>query len=228
MTSFGAVSRTLPTLEVSRSALLANLQLVHEGCPGPVVPSISNDAIGLGAEFVRELAESVRLGWPGSDGAGSLARSTGAVIFAAITPMRMIAGLDLGFRPTVRLVGEVLGVKELRAGEGVSYGYTHVASADTRVALVTGGYAQGIVRSLGNSLTVAIGDSRYPIVGRVAMDVCVVDVGSAAIDRGDRVVFLGDPDRGEPSIAEWMQITGMQAEELVAPLGLRARREVVA
>ena len=54
----------------------------------------------------------------------------------------------------MRLTGSVLLTKALRAGEGVSYGYTHRADADTRVALVTGGYAQGVVRGLGDRISV--------------------------------------------------------------------------
>ncbi|MCH3159094.1 hypothetical protein K3X38_14655, partial [Listeria monocytogenes] len=51
--------------------------------------------------------------------------------------------------PAMTLVGTVLSTKRLLAGEGVSYGYRFRAPADTRVALVTGGYAQGVVRSAG-------------------------------------------------------------------------------
>lgn len=127
--------------------------------------------------------------------------------------------------PALRLAGTVLSVKDLRAGEGVSYGYAFRAPADTRVALVTGGYAQGVVRALGGAVDVAIAGERHPIVGRVAMDVCVVEIADAAIRRGDEVLFLGDPARGEPSLAEWVRATGLSAAELVTTVGLRAVRE---
>jgi alanine racemase len=119
----------------------------------------------------------------------------------------------------------VLSVKDLRAGEGVSYGYAYRASADTRIALVTGGYAQGIVRGLGGAVDVAIAGMRHRIVGRVAMDVCVVETGHAAVQRGDEVLFLGDPAQGEPSLAEWVRASGLRDAELVTMVGLRAIRE---
>ncbi len=127
-------------------------------------------------------------------------------------------------QPVMSLRGRALGTKPLLRGEGVSYGYTHRAPHDTTVALVTGGYAQGVVRALGNAATVAIEGRRHPIVGRVAMDVCVVDVGGAPIARGAEVVFFGDPAEGHPSLAEWTDATGWTAAEIVAAVGARADR----
>lgn len=144
----------------------------------------------------------------------------------AMLPAVDLFGLPDGAgTPALRLAGTVLSVKDLRAGEGVSYGYAFRAPADTRVALVTGGYAQGVVRALGGAVDVAIAGERHPIVGRVAMDVCVVEIADAAIRRGDEVLFLGDPARGEPSLAEWVRATGLSAAELVTTVGLRAVRE---
>ena len=116
-------------------------------------------------------------------------------------------------------------LKPLHAGEGVSYGYTHRAVRDTTIALVVGGYAQGIVRALGNRADVTIAGERHPIIGRVAMDVCVVDVGASSVRRGAEAVFFGDPDAGEPPLAEWVAATGLTARELVTTVGLRAVRE---
>ncbi len=133
-----------------------------------------------------------------------------------------------GARPVLSLRGRALGTKPLLAGEGVSYGYTHRAPADTVVALVTGGYAQGVVRALGNAASVVIAGRRHPIVGRVAMDVCVVDVQDAVIARGAEVSFFGDPAAGDPSLSEWTDATGLSAAEIVAIVGARADRRVAA
>jgi len=134
-------------------------------------------------------------------------------------------GIEGSGAPVMRLSGTVLGVKPLRAGEGVSYGYLHRAAHDTRIALVTGGYAQGVVRALGGRAHVRVRGALHPIIGRVAMDVCVVDVQEAEIRRGDPVVFFGDPSRGEPPLEEWVSSTGMGAAELVALVGARVRRD---
>lgn len=171
---------------------------------------LAADGWGHGAEWVASV-----LSEQGLDAAGLDA----ATLFG-------LPGSDA--RPVLSLRGRALGTKPLLRGEGVSYGYTHRAADDTTVALVTGGYAQGIVRSLGNTATVAIDGRRHRIVGRVAMDVCVVDVGHTPVSRGAEVVFFGDPARDEPSLAEWTDATGWSAAEIVAVVGARAERRVSA
>lgn len=139
-----------------------------------------------------------------------------------------LPGGDPDARPVLTLTGRVLSSKWLRAGEGVSYGYAHRAETDTRIALVTGGYAQGVVRMLGNRVSVRVGGRFLPVIGRIAMDVCVVDAGDRDPDRGATVVYFGDPAVGDPSLAAWTHATGWSAEELVAAAGLRAMREAAA
>lgn len=221
----GATStgRTHPVARVSRSALTANLS----GHPREVFADARHDGWGLGADLMTAVARERSLAGVMTDEGPVAFDGDVAESFAVITPSQA-AGTLAGTTPVLTLVGTILGVKVLRAGEGVSYGYIHRATVDTRIALVTGGYAQGIVRSLGSRLTVAVGGERRPIIGRVAMDVCVVDVGNLAVAAGDEVVYLGDPSRGEPAISEWSELTALGPEELLLPIGQRARREVVA
>lgn len=193
------------------------------------VARISLDAI---RDNARRLERGATVG-VGADACGHGAAQVASVVSALgleIAPdstenTDRLLGLIDGFSPALRLSATVLSVKALRAGEGVSYGYAHRAERDTRVALVVGGYAQGIVRALGDRVTVAIAGERHPIVGRVAMDVCVVDIGDAAVARGDEVVFFGDPGAGAPSVREWADATGLSALEIVTTVGLRAHRE---
>lgn len=133
-------------------------------------------------------------------------------------------------RPVMRLTGTVMSLKPLQAGEAVSYGYTHRAPADTTVALVTGGYAQAIVRALGNHAHVELHGRMHPIVGRIAMDVCVVDLGAAhglngatAVE-GDEVTYFGGTGPARGALQEWTTATGLTAAELVCAAGLRASR----
>lgn len=127
-----------------------------------------------------------------------------------------------GALPVMTFAGTVLGVKVLRPGEGVSYGYRFRATADTRVALLTGGYAQGVPRSVGGQVSVALDGHDHPIVGRVAMDVCVVDIGDAPVARGDEAVFYGD---GGPTVQDWAMASHLRPSEIVTAVGLHTRRE---
>lgn len=194
---------------LSEQNLRANASLASGG---GLIDPLAADAWGHGAAWVASVLTSLEVD------AESIDAQT---LFG-------LPGGDPRARPVMALHGRVLGTKPLLAGEGVSYGYTHRASRDTTVALVTGGYAQGVVRSLGNTVDVSIAGHRHRIVGRVAMDVCVVDVDDARPQRGSDVVFFGDPDAGHPSLSEWTDATGWSAAEIVATVGSRAVRTVVA
>jgi alanine racemase len=130
--------------------------------------------------------------------------------------------------PAMRVVGRVLSTKDIAAGAGVSYGYIHRAPVDSRLALVTGGYAQGVVRALGSSASVEIDGVVHPIVGRIAMDVCVVDIGDADVEPSAEVTYFGGTGPLAAGLAHWSQVTGMTAGELVAVVGQRTERTWVA
>ena len=71
---------------------------------------------------------------------------------------------------------------------------------------------------------VSILGKRYPIVGRVAMDQFVVDVGDDNIPLGSDAVIFGDPTKGEPSAAELGQSAQSINYEIVTRIGGRANR----
>lgn len=128
-------------------------------------------------------------------------------------------------RPVMRFAGRVLSTKALRAGDAVSYGYTHRASVDTTIALVSGGYAQGVVRSLGNRAYVEVEGVARPIVGRVAMDVCVIDLQGNDVALGSDVTFFGGTGPAAPGLARWAAVTGLSIAELVTVAGAHSVRE---
>lgn len=130
-----------------------------------------------------------------------------------------------GGAPVMRLSGTVLSTKRLLAGEGVSYGYAHRAARDTRVALVSGGYGQGVVLAAGNRVFVEVGERRCPIIGRVAMDVCVVEIGDAPVGPGDEVVFFGGDGLARDALRQWRDASGLSFAEIICAAGLRAHRE---
>ena len=130
----------------------------------------------------------------------------------------------LSSRPVMRLTGRVMSTKPLKAGDAVSYGYTHRAARDTVVALVTGGYAQGIARALGNEAHVEIDGVERPIIGRVAMDVCVVDLQGNDVAVGTEATYFGGTGPAAPALARWSAVTGLGVAELVTVAGLHAQR----
>lgn len=230
----GSHPRSSPVARISRAALTANARVARgRGIRSYDARVFEADAWGHGAALVRSVldTEGLTVADP-PDTTCPAAPAPATTDRAMPTPARPVLAAPelLGVahpdaRPALRLIGTVLSVKDLRAGEGVSYGFAFRAPADTRVALVTGGYAQGIARSLGGAVDVAIAGERHPIVGRVAMDVCVAEIADAAVRRGDEALFLGDPAAGEPSLADWVRATGLFGFELITTVGLRAIRE---
>ncbi|MBB6391946.1 alanine racemase C-terminal domain-containing protein [Microbacterium thalassium] len=224
-----------PRAVVSRGALAHNAGLAVATADAALVGDVRADAWGHGAVAVGRALLAAGVPVLRVDDAAAAALSAAGVADDAVSATaeptldpRTVLGLpggDAAAEPALTLYGAILSVKPLLAGEGVSYGYRHRASADTTIALVTGGYAQGIVRSLGDRVEVASRAGRHAIVGRVAMDVCVVDIGGADLSRGDEIVFFGDPRAAAPSLAPWEAGSGLSAGEIVAVIGARALRE---
>jgi len=173
---------------------------------GSVVVSDERDA-GVARAFFSEVL------------VGRLARETPAIRASAY-------GLDpdAAARPVLTLVGEVVAVKHVGAGAGVSYGYSYRTSAPTTLALVALGYADGVPRLASNRATVHVGSAIHPLVGRVAMDQFVVDCGEDVPELGGDAVLFGDPSSGVPGALEWATATERDPLDLTAGLGARIAR----
>jgi alanine racemase len=123
-----------------------------------------------------------------------------AAHFDMVRPGIAIYGLDPSsevrlpedFRPALSFKTQVAQVKTIPAGEGISYGVTYITEQPTRIAVLPVGYADGFRRSPKNWGTVLIHGQEAPIVGRVCMDQCMVDVTHIPQTRmGDEVVLIG-------------------------------------
>ncbi len=85
-------------------------------------------------------------------------------------------------RPVMRLRAQLVNVKDVEAGTGVSYGLTWHAEQPTRLGLVPLGYADGIPRIAGPRAEVSVAGRRVPVRGRICMDQFVVDLGPAGAE----------------------------------------------
>jgi alanine racemase len=135
-----------------------------------------------------------------------------------------VYGLDGIHPPIMTLAGEVIAVKRAEAGVGVSYGYSYRTVAQSWLALVGLGFADGVPRSASNRASVVISGSRYPVAGRIAMDQFVTDCADAEPVLGEPVVLFGDPALGYPSALEWASHTERSPLELTAGIGRRVSR----
>ncbi|RKE59421.1 alanine racemase [Microbacterium sp. AG238] len=144
-----------------------------------------------------------------------------------LSPLADRSSAELGLQPAMTLRTSVAAVRRVPAGQGVSYGYTHRTAAETTLALVPLGYADGVPRQASGRGPVVIGGRRYTVSGRIAMDQFVVDVGDADVSIGDEVVLFGDPTLGYPAAAEWGDAADTIDYEIVTRIGPRVQRTAV-
>ena len=127
--------------------------------------------------------------------------------------------------PAMTLKAKVSHVKTVPPGTGISYGLTHVTDRESRIATVPVGYADGYRRGLSNVGWVAIHGRRAPVVGRVCMDQCMVDVTDGGkVEAGDAVTLFGDGSDGAPTVEEVADRLGTIAHEVTCGVGRRVPR----
>jgi alanine racemase len=114
-----------------------------------------------------------------------------APAFIPDEPERVTTARQL-LKPVLAWKTRVTGVRSVEAGAVVGYNGTFLATEPMRLALLPVGYADGLDRRLGNRFSLLVRGERAPLVGRISMDLAVVDVtGIEGVQAGDEVVILG-------------------------------------
>ncbi|TGY89719.1 alanine racemase [Marinicauda algicola] len=134
------------------------------------------------------------------------------------------AGTDGGpFEPVASIEAPVLQLRTMAPGETIGYGATYTARTPRRTATVALGYADGLMRAVGNGGSARIGDETAPLLGRVSMDLAAIDVTDlqTPLRPGDRVRFLGH------DLAQSARTAGTIGYELLVRLGSRLERVYV-
>jgi len=126
-----------------------------------------------------------------------------------------------GLRPVMTLKARVACVREIPAGTSVSYGCTHTMARDSRLAVLSIGYADGLFRLCSNRLAVLLGGTPAPIVGRICMDMCMADVTDLpGVRAGDEAVIYGP---GAP-VERAASLVGTISYELLCAVSQRVPR----
>ena len=110
---------------------------------------------------------------------------------------REVSGSDLRLdvRPVLTWKTRVLSLRDVPAGQALGYGGTYVTKAAARIAVLPVGYADGLNRAISEDGRVIVREHYAPIVGRISMDLTLVDVtGLPGIEVGDEVILLGASD----------------------------------
>jgi alanine racemase len=160
------------------------------------------------------------LGWDG--GCGEWVRP-GLALYG-ISPFPGESSTAFGLIPAMTLASTVITVRRVPRGETVGYGGTWSAERDSRIAILAGGYGDGLLRSLTTGTPVLVNGRRAPLVGRVAMDMIAVDVSELPeVEVGTRCVLWG---RGL-EVTEIAAHAGTVAYELLCGVRARVPREAI-
>lgn len=152
----------------------------------------------------------------------------------AVRPGAILYGLNPGFmpelmlddlRPALALRARLATVKTVEAGEPVGYNRTWYAERDSRIAVLSLGYADGYPRTLSNNADVLVGGRRCPLVGLVSMDAITIDVTDVpGAQIGDEAVLIGAQGGERVTVEELAARGGTIVEEIVARLTRRLPR----
>jgi len=139
---------------------------------------------------------------------------------AGLNPMALI--------PAMTIKSKILCVRNLPADTPVSYGRTFVTKRRSRIGIIPLGYADGYSRSFSNNAEMLVKGRRVPVVGRVCMDLTMVDLTEADhIEKNEEVVILGRQGREAITAEELASRAGTISYEILISLGNRARRTYV-
>ncbi len=129
----------------------------------------------------------------------------------------------LSLKPALSLKARVISVKEVPAGHPISYGRTFVAPRKMKIAVISLGYADGLMKSLSNKGYLLYKRKRLPILGNVTMDMTVVDVSGADVSVGDWVEVVSE----SRTFVDLAKDAGTIPYELMCNLSKRVKRRVV-
>ncbi|MFI8105391.1 alanine racemase [Streptomyces sp. NPDC086023] len=142
----------------------------------------------------------------------------------ALYGIEPVRGSEFGLRPAMTLRGRTIMSRTVEADEGVCYGHDHTTTAPTALALVPLGYADGLPRTASGKAEIQVGGARRQVVGRIAMDQCVVDTGTEQMAMGEEAVVFGPGAGGEPTAVDWAVWAGTTAHEILTGVGPRVPR----
>lgn len=187
-THFSSADTSAEYTELQRSRFLAAVEKIPQGIREQLTIHADNSA-GL-ETFSQEHFNAVRVGilqygWP----------PTAGTLFEKISPDPV-----LSFHSRVGLV------KNLPAGTPISYNRTYTLKKDSRIAIITAGYGDGIPTAASNCAEILIRGKRLPVIGRVTMDQTLVDASDLPeIAVGDIATLIGEMNGASIAIEEFCQ-----------------------
>ena len=187
------------------------------------------ERVGVTARFVHAGATAGVLLYPGTH--FSMVRvGIGAYGVWPSRETRLAArerGKEINLQPVLAWKARVAQVKDVTAGEFIGYGLTYQARRPMRVAVIPIGYYDGLDRRLSNTGRALVRGQPAPIVGRVAMNMIVLDVTATDAAEDEEAVFIGRQGDAEIRVEELAEKSGTISYETLARIHPSLPRRVV-
>lgn len=137
------------------------------------------------------------------------------------------ASQSFGLRPALSMRTLVTGIKDVGVGESVGYNITFTAKKRMRIATVPVGYFEGVDRRLSNRGAMMIGDKPCPIIGRVSMNITVIDVSACeSVLLETPVTVFSDRPEDQNSLVQAAAICDTTPLELLVHIPQHLRRVI--
>ena len=155
----------------------------------------------------------------------SLDMVRGGIALYGCAPDRDCAGL-LDLRPVMTLRTTIAQIRDVAAGTPISYGRTFTAPHDLRMAVLPVGYADGLSRSLSGKARFRLHGTDVPVIGRICMDMCMVDITNVPQAKvGDELTLFGYDEDGQCVPVERLaEASGTISYEILCTLSKRIAR----
>ncbi|MGL2541931.1 alanine racemase [Helicobacter pylori] len=127
----------------------------------------------------------------------------------------------------ISLKARIVQIKRVKKGELIGYGKHFYTNEETLVGVLALGYADGLVRDLGNRIQVAINNQLAPLIGKVCMDQCFVKLNNIEAKEGDEVILFGNKSAKANDASEIATLLNTIPYEVISTLSKRLERVYV-
>ncbi len=124
----------------------------------------------------------------------------------------------------ISLKARIVQIRSVKKGEFIGYGEHFYANEETLVGVLALGYADGLMRALGNRIQVAINNQLAPLIGKVCMDQCFVKLNNIQAKEGDEVILFGDKSAKANDASEIAALLNTIPYETISTLSKRLER----
>ncbi|GAA9944161.1 alanine racemase [Helicobacter pylori] len=124
----------------------------------------------------------------------------------------------------ISLKAQIVQIRSVKKGEFIGYGEHFYTNEETLVGVLALGYADGLMRALGNRIQVAINNQLAPLIGKVCMDQCFVKLNNIQAKEGDEVILFGDKSAKANDASEIAVLLNTIPYETISTLSKRLER----